>query len=169
MLEMLEKEENAPVSSPDPYEVFLDARAIMALIPHRPPFVLIDRVTRHIPGKLIEGYKNVTINEPHFAGHFPGNPIMPGVLILESMAQTGAILVALMPEGKGKLALFSGIEHFRFRRPVLPGDQLRLRGELVKLRSGLGKALVCAMVNDVVVAEGEVMFSLVPHDCPAQR
>lgn len=141
----------------------LDIQGIEAMIPHRYPFLLVDRVTA-LEGKTIEGYKNVTANEPFFQGHFPGNPIMPGVLIVEALAQLGCILVASMPEGEGKLVLFAGIDGVRFRRQVVPGDKLDLYAELLKVKGPLGKAYIKATVNNEPVASGEIMFSLVPAE-----
>src|SRR5690554_645731 len=112
----------------------LDINEIMERIPHRYPFLLVDRVTELIPGKSAKGYKNVTINEPFFQGHFPGRPIMPGVLILEALAQLGAVILLGSEENKGRLALFTGIDKVRFRRQVVPGDQLQLEAELIRMR-----------------------------------
>ncbi len=147
----------------------LNVLDIMAQIPHRYPFLLVDRVTDHVVGKHISGYKNVTSNEPFFQGHFPNNPIMPGVLIVEAMAQLGAILLAHMPEGQGKLTLFAGIDGVRFRRPVLPGDKLELYAELRKLRGPIGKAYGRAFVDGELACDGEIMFSLVPSDTRLHR
>jgi 3-hydroxyacyl-[acyl-carrier-protein] dehydratase len=141
-----------------------DIHEIMNLIPHRYPFLLVDRVTEHEIGKCIRGYKNVTINEPFFQGHFPANPIMPGVLIVEAMAQLGCVLVANIEEGKDKLVLFAGIDGVRFRRQVVPGDRLDMYGELLKLKGPLGKAYIRATVNDELAADGEILFTLVPRD-----
>lgn len=144
--------------------ITLDVREIMAKIPHRYPFLLVDRVTAHEPSKDIRGIKNVTVNEPFFQGHFPGNPIMPGVLIVEALAQLGCILVAHMPEGQDKLVMFAGIDGVRFRRPVVPGDTLELYAELLKIKGPLGKAYGKATVNGELVADGTILFSLVPSD-----
>ncbi len=141
----------------------LDIQAIMDCIPHRQPFLLLDRVTRHVQGKFIEGYKNVTMNEPFFAGHFPGRPIMPGVLQLEALAQLGGVLISHLPEGKGKLAVFAGIDKVRFRKMVVPGDKLELYAEITKLRPPIGKSLCRASINGEAVVEAELMFSLVDH------
>lgn len=142
----------------------LNVREIMKVIPHRYPFLLVDRVTEHVHSQYIRGYKNVTINEPFFEGHFPNNPIMPGVLIVEAMAQLGCILVAHMPEGQGKLVLFAGLDNVRFRRPVVPGDCLELYAELLKLRPPVGKARGQAFVNGELACEGEMTFSMVPRE-----
>ncbi len=141
----------------------MDILQIMQFVPHRYPFLLIDRITEFEPGKHIKGYKNITNNEPFFQGHFPNNPIMPGVLIIEAMAQIGCIVVANMPEGQNKLAMLSGIDKARFRRPVLPGDRLDLEAEMLRIRPQIGKAFGRAMVNGELAAEGEILFALVPQ------
>lgn len=135
---------------------------IMSLIPHRPPFLLVDRVTHLLPGKFIQGFKQISMNEPYFVGHFPGRPILPGVLQVEALAQLGAVLIAQMPEGEGKLAVFAGINEVRFRRLVVPGDRLDLFAELTRIRHGIGKSIVRASVNGEPTVEGELMFSLIP-------
>lgn len=155
-----------PPEDQDEGLVKMDVEEIKQIIPHRYPFLFVDRVTRHIPGKLIEGYKNVTVNEPYFVGHFPGQAIMPGVIMVEAMAQLGCILVRLMPEGQGKLVLFAGIEKVRFRRPVLPGDRIDMFAQLIKLKGPLGKARGGCKIDGEVAMEGEFLFSLVPD--PAQ-
>lgn len=139
-----------------------DIMDIMAIIPHRYPFLLVDRITRHEHGRIIEGYKNVSINEPFFQGHFPGFPLMPGVLIVEALAQLGCYLVKSMPEGDGKLIVFSGIDGVRFRRQVIPGDRLDLYAEMLKIRGPLGKAKIRATVDGDLAVEGEILFSLLP-------
>jgi 3-hydroxyacyl-[acyl-carrier-protein] dehydratase len=133
----------------------------MNRIPHRYPFLLVDRITELVPGMSAKGFKNVTINEPFFQGHFPGHPVMPGVLILEALAQLGAAVVLGSDEHKDKLAMFTGIDKVRFRRQVIPGDRLDLEVEVIKMKSVMGKAAVKAMVDGEVAAEGEIMFALV--------
>ncbi len=138
----------------------MEIREIMERIPHRYPFLLVDRVLELDAGKRAVGIKNVTVNEPFFQGHFPGTPIMPGVLIVEAMAQLGAVIVLSQPENQGKLAFFAGIDGMRFRRQVIPGDQLRLEVEITRMRGTLGKGTGRALVGDQVAAEGNIMFAL---------
>ncbi|MGI5852256.1 MAG: 3-hydroxyacyl-ACP dehydratase FabZ [Clostridiales bacterium] len=137
-----------------------DIKEIMKRIPHRYPFLLVDRVLEMVPGESGKGIKNVTMNEPFFAGHFPGTPIMPGVLIVEAMAQLGAMVVLSLPENKGKLAFFAGIDSMRFRRQVVPGDQLFMEVEITRMKGPIGKGSVKALVDGQVAAEGTVMFAL---------
>jgi 3-hydroxyacyl-[acyl-carrier-protein] dehydratase len=122
---------------------------------------LVDRVVELEEGKHIVAIKNVTINEPFFQGHFPGFPVMPGVLIVEAMAQTGAIMALRLPESQGKLVFFAGIDNVRFRRPVVPGDQLRIEAETTWVKGSIGKMKANAKVNGEVAAEGDLLFSLV--------
>jgi 3-hydroxyacyl-[acyl-carrier-protein] dehydratase len=138
----------------------MDAAAIQRVIPHRYPFLLIDRVLELEPGKRIVGLKNVTANEEFFQGHFPDRPIMPGVLIVEALAQAGAVLALSQPEDRGKLPLFAGINNFRFRRPVVPGDQLRLEVEFTMRRGPIGRGQARATVDGLVAAEGELTFAI---------
>ncbi|MFY9176589.1 MAG: 3-hydroxyacyl-ACP dehydratase FabZ [Caldicoprobacterales bacterium] len=133
---------------------------IMKCIPHRYPFLLVDRVLELELGKRGVGIKNVTINEPFFQGHFPGTPVMPGVLIIEALAQLGAVIVLGMPENKGKLAFLTGVDNVRFRRQVIPGDQLRLEVEMTRMRGPIGKGKGRALVDGEVAAEGGIMFYL---------
>ena len=142
----------------------LDIKEIMKIIPHRYPFLLIDKVVELEEGKRAVAIKNVTMNEPQFTGHFPGIPIMPGVLIIEALAQVGVVMALRMPASEGKIVLFAGIDGVRFRRQVVPGDQLRLEVETVWVRGPLGKMKGKATVNGEVAAEGEFMFSLADRD-----
>ena len=141
----------------------LEAAEIMRIIPHRYPFLLIDRVIELEPGKRVVALKSVTANEPQFTGHFPGRPIMPGVLMVEALAQAGAVAVLSLPEYEGKLALFAGIEECRFRRTVLPGDTLRLEVTLEKLRGVFGKGRAVASVDGEVAVEATISF-VIPRD-----
>ena len=135
----------------------MDILEIQSLIPHRYPFLLIDRILELEPLKRIVAIKNVTINEPFFQGHFPGVPVMPGVLIIEAMAQAGAVLLFKeVADRENKLMYFAAIEEARFRKPVTPGDQLRLEIEVIKYRSGYGKLSGKAYVDGVVVCEAIV-------------
>ena len=133
---------------------------IQNIIPHRYPFLLVDRILEIEEGKKAVGIKNVTANEPFFQGHFPGNPIMPGVLIVEALAQVGAVAVLSMESNKGKLALFAGIDGVRFKKQVTPGDTLRLEAELTAFKRGIGKANVAAYVGDELAVSGEMMFAI---------
>lgn len=136
---------------------------IQKILPHRYPFLLVDKVLEIEEGKRAVGIKNVTANEPFFQGHFPGNPIMPGVLITESLAQLGAVMLLSMPENKGKLGVFTGISNFKFRRQVVPGDTLQLEAELIMYRHGMGKANVKATVEGQIAAAGEISFAVVDN------
>ncbi len=140
----------------------LQIREIMERIPHRYPFLLVDRVIELVPQKRIVAIKNVTINEEFFQGHFPGAPVMPGVLIIEALAQAGAVLLLSdIPDRTSKLVYFTGIDGARFRRPVVPGDQIRLTMEVLKLRSRTCKMRGTAEVDGELVAEAEIMSALV--------
>ncbi|WP_083636865.1 3-hydroxyacyl-ACP dehydratase FabZ [Leptolyngbya sp. 'hensonii'] len=135
---------------------------IHRLLPHRYPFALVDRIIEYVPGVRAVGIKNVTFNEPHFQGHFPDRPIMPGVLIVEAMAQVGGIVLTQMEEMRGGLFVFAGIDKVRFRRQVVPGDQLVMRVELLWVKKRrFGKMQAQAEVDGQLAAEGELMFSLV--------
>jgi 3-hydroxyacyl-[acyl-carrier-protein] dehydratase len=139
----------------------LDVVEIQKILPHRYPFLLVDRVLDLEPGVRAVGIKNVTMSEAHFQGHFPRQPIMPGVLIVEAIAQLGGIVLLSQEEHKGMIPLFAGVDKLRFRRQVVPGDQLRLEVELTKARGKMGKGVGKAYVEDEVAAEGEFMFFLV--------
>ena len=138
----------------------MNIQDIMATTPHRYPFLLVDRMIEIDQENLTAvGIKNVTMNEPHFMGHFPGNPIMPGVLILEALAQTAGMLVLSRPDFKGKVPLFVGVDNMKIRRMVVPGDQLRLEVHIPTLRKRFAKAHVKATVDGQVAAEGNMTFS----------
>ena len=136
---------------------------ILAILPHRYPFLLIDRITE-IGDRRVVGIKNVTFNEPFFEGHWPGQPVMPGVLVIEAMAQAGACLVLYLRQPESQVAYLAGIDRCRFRRPVVPGDTLRIELELRALRGILGKAWGVASVDGEIVAEAEITFAIHPKD-----
>ena len=141
----------------------MNLQEIMEYLPHRYPFLLIDRVLTSEPGRFIRGIKNVTMNEPFFQGHFPGFPVMPGVLIIEALAQTAAILSHLTKGTKSdpnSLIFFAGIDNARFRRQVVPGDQLVLEAEVVRIVRGVGKFSTRALVDGELAAEGELMAAV---------
>ena len=146
-------EKDAPTSQ-------LDIKEIQEILPHRYPFLLIDRIVELVEDKTIVGIKNVTFNEPFFSGHFPGKPIMPGVLIVEAMAQTAGILMLKKWKGSGKLAYLAAIDKVKLRHPVFPGDQLRLEVEVKRIRQEAGKVAAIARVDNKIVAEAELLFSL---------
>ncbi len=137
----------------------MDIEAIMKILPHRPPFLLVDRIAK-IDGNIIIGVKNVTMNEPHFAGHFPGHPIMPGVLQLEAMAQVAGILLLKRIEQANQIAYFMSAEDVKWRKPVVPGDVLFIEIEMTKVRGRLGKAKGICKVAGEIVSEAEVTFML---------
>jgi beta-hydroxyacyl-ACP dehydratase FabZ len=137
---------------------------ILGILPHRYPFLLVDRIIALEPEKCITGLKNVTVNEPFFQGHFPGAPLMPGVLIIESMAQVAGVLIYRdLPEKEKKLIYFTGIENAKFRRPVTPGDQLLIEMKLLVRRNNFGKMAGTASVDGKLVAEAVVVFAIVDH------
>lgn len=142
--------------------VILDSVAIQKILPHRFPFLLVDKIVELEIGKRAVGIKNVTINEHFFQGHFPQYPVMPGVLIVEALAQTGGIAVGSMDEYKGRIAFFAGIDNVRFKRQVKPGDTLRLEVELTQLRRSIGMASALATVDGEVACKGDIMFALGP-------
>tara|TARA_B100000965_G_scaffold176709_2_gene147386 strand:- start:1115 stop:1573 length:459 start_codon:yes stop_codon:yes gene_type:complete len=140
----------------------LSSEEILGLLPHRYPFALVDKVVEHVPGEKAVAIKNITINEPQFQGHFPDRPLMPGVLIVESMAQVGGLIVTQMPELPKGLFVFAGIDNVKFRRPVVPGDQLIITCQLLSIkRKRFGKVKGEAHVEGKLVCSGELMFSLV--------
>ena len=144
----------------------LDINMIRKILPHRYPFLLVDRILEFDPGKRIVGLKNVTMNEPYFQGHFPDSPILPGVIIIEAMAQTGGLFVfARNPEeAENKNFFFSGIDKARFRKPVIPGDQMIIELEMLKHRGPLWKFRGKATVNGELVAEAELLASIIEKE-----
>ncbi|MCR5452532.1 MAG: 3-hydroxyacyl-ACP dehydratase FabZ [Lachnospiraceae bacterium] len=138
----------------------LTAEEIAEILPHRYPFALVDRIIDHEPGSWAVGRKCVSMDEPFFQGHFPGKPLMPGVLIIEALAQTGAVAVLSLPENKGKIAVFGGIKNARFKKPVVPGDVLELRSEMLRSRGPVGVAEGQAFVDGQLVARAEITFSI---------
>lgn len=138
----------------------LGPKEILTILPHRPPFLFVDRIESLEPGIRACGIKCVSANEPYFVGHFPGQPIMPGVLLIEAMAQVGAVALLSLPAFAGRMALFGGVEKARFRRPVVPGDTLRLEVEIVRRISRLGKGHGRVLVGDVVAAEADLTFAI---------
>ncbi len=142
-------------------EEYMEIKEIRAMLPHRYPFLLVDRIEELEPGKRVVGTKNVTINEEFFQGHFPEHPIMPGVLILESMAQiSGFLLYKTVDNPEDKLPYFTGIDNARFRRPVTPGDVLRVEGEVIRIRGPIAKLSAKGFVEGELAAEGELTFAL---------
>lgn len=136
----------------------LNTKQIMEILPHRAPFLLVDRIDELEPGKRAVGVKAVTYNEPHFQGHFPQEPVMPGVLICEALAQVGAVALLSHENYKGKIAFFGGINKARFRQKVVPGDVLRLETELIKIKGPVGVGRATAYLGDKVCVEAELTF-----------
>lgn len=141
-----------------------DIKEILDLIPHRYPFLLVDKITECVPGKYAKGYKNLTMNEEFFQGHFPNNPIMPGVLQIEAMAQCSAPILLAMDKFKNKLALFAGIENARFKGVVRPGDRLDMEIELLKLKGPIAKCHAKGYVNEKIVVEADMTVCMVDNN-----
>ncbi len=155
----MEQESNSTLKTES---IVLDTLEIQKVLPHRYPFLLVDRIVDLVPMERVVGIKNVTMNEPFFQGHFPGNPIMPGVLILEAMAQTGGfLLLNTENDPSGKLIYFTGINKVKFRKPVVPGDQLRFEIEFLKLKRNICKMKGLAFVEDKMVCEAELTAAVV--------
>lgn len=138
----------------------LNTCQIMEILPHRNPFLLIDTVEELVPGQKAVAKKNVTMNEPYFVGHFPGNPVMPGVLIIEALAQTGAVAILCQDEWKGKTAYFAGINNAKFKQKVVPGDTLELSTEIIKVKGPIGVGKAVAKVNGKVACMAELTFAI---------
>ena len=146
----------------------LNSNQIQEIIPHRYPFLLVDRITDFEPGKWAKGIKCVSVNEMQFCGHFPQEHVMPGVLILEAMAQVGGVALLCQPENKGKLALFGGIKNARFKHQVTPGDVLELQCEIVRRMGPVGYGMGRAYVDGKLAAQAELTFALVDADSAAK-
>jgi 3-hydroxyacyl-[acyl-carrier-protein] dehydratase len=142
----------------------LSPKDILNILPHRYPFLLIDKILEVEPGQRVVSVKNVTFNEPFFVGHFPGHPIMPGVLIVEMMAQAGGVMLLTLDEHKGKLAYLAGVEKARFRKPVLPGDTLISEVTMLRSRGSVGWVKAEARVDGKVVCDAEMSFALMPRE-----
>lgn len=138
----------------------LNTQEIMDILPHRQPFLLIDTVEELEAGQRAVAKKNITFNEPYFAGHFPGNPVMPGVLILEALAQTGAVAILSQPEWKGKTAYFAGINKAKFKKKVLPGDTLMLETKIIKVKGPIGVGEAVAYVDGKLACSAELTFAI---------
>ena len=138
----------------------MNTQQIMDILPHRSPFLLIDTVEELQPGVKCVAKKNVTMNEPHFMGHFPGNPVMPGVLILEALAQTGAVAILSLPENRGKTAYFAGIDKAKFKQMVRPGDTLELETTIIRSKGPVGVGEAIATVNGKLAAKAELTFAV---------
>lgn len=138
----------------------LNINEIMEILPHRQPFLLVDKITDGVAGEWATGIKCVTMNEPFFQGHFPGHPVMPGVLILEALAQTGAVAILSLEEFKGKLVFFGGVKNCRFKRQVVPGDVLELHCELTERRGAVGFGKAVAKVDGKVACMAELTFAI---------
>ncbi len=140
--------------------MLLDINEIKKIIPHRYPFLLVDCIEEMEPGVRAVGYKNVTANEPFFQGHFPEYPVMPGVLIIEALAQVGAVAILSLDGNKGKLAFFGGIKNAKFRRQVIPGDRIRLETEIIKCKGPMGVGNATATVDGKLAAQAEISFMI---------
>jgi len=140
--------------------ITLDYQQILEMLPHRYPFLLVDRITECVPGKYSNGYKNVTFNEPFFQGHFPENPIMPGVLQIEALAQTAAPILMTMDEYKGKLTLFAGVDGAKFKNIVRPGDKLEMQTECLKIKGPISKCIGRSFVDGKLCCEATLTVAL---------
>jgi len=139
----------------------LDIKKIKEIIPQREPFLMIDKVEEYVPGESCTAYKILDLNESYFKGHFPGNPIMPGVLIVEALAQTGAVAILSLKENKGRNALFGGIDNLRFKKQVVPGNTLKLEVKIIKRKGPIGIGEAIATVDGIIAVRGELTFAIV--------
>ena len=146
----------------------LGPEEIQDIIPHRPPFLMVDRILEVKPGESAVGEKTFPAADPIFQGHFPGNPVVPGVLIIEALAQVGAVAILVLPENRGKIPYFAAIDGVRFRKPVRPGDSIRLEVGLSRMRRGVGKGTARASVGGETVSEGELTFFLVDAEAAGE-
>ena len=142
----------------------LTQEQIKEILPHRDPFLFLDEVVELVPGERAVAIKRVRAEEPHFKGHFPGQPIMPGVLIVEALAQAGAVAALSLPENRGKIVLFAGIDGVRFKRQVVPGDTLRLEVEMTRMRGRVGKAEARALVGEELACRAELTFAIAERE-----
>lgn len=142
----------------------LNREQIKEIIPHRDPFLFLDEVTELVPGERVTAMKEVRAEEPHFQGHFPGRPVMPGVLMIEALAQAGAVAALSLPGNEGKLVLFAGIDNVRFKRVVVPGDTLTLEVEMSRMRGNIGKAQAHAHVGSKLAARAELTFAIAERE-----
>ena len=138
----------------------LNVEQIIEILPHRAPFLLVDKITEREPVKYAVGYKNITFNEPQFAGHFPGKPVMPGVLLVEAMAQVGGVCMLCAEEHRGKIPFFGAIDNVKFKRPVVPGDKVVMRAEVTKVKGNFGKVHAEAFVDDQLAAQADLTYAL---------